>query len=185
MFFIPRDNTFLIRNLQGKSRTFRNLSGLVYSIMKILLGIWDLFLSSSTWPRISERIPIYLRHSYIIGVHRFEGSKLLFDVILSSTEDLNLINMKNYYVYILTNRSNKSLYIGVTNNLVKRIYQHQNSKVNSFCSKYNMRKLIYFEEYSSILEAIKREKQLKHWNRAWKIELIESMNPDWQELPVS
>jgi putative endonuclease len=90
--------------------------------------------------------------------------------------------MNSYYVYILGSRKNGTLYIGVTNNLVKLIWQHKNGVVEGFTKKYNVDKLIYFEESSDINSAITREKQLKKWNRAWKIKLIEEFNPTWKDL---
>ena len=90
--------------------------------------------------------------------------------------------MKNYYVYILTNRTNNVLYIGVTNNLSRRIYEHQNKLVEGFSKKYNLVKLVYFEEYPSAYEAISREKQLKNWHRQWKINLIKASNPEFNDL---
>ena len=87
-----------------------------------------------------------------------------------------------YYVYILTNFSNTTLYIGVTNNLERRIYEHKNKLIDGFSSKYNLNKLVYFEEYELIEDAIKREKQLKKWKRKWKEELIEKKNPFWKDL---
>ncbi|OGY44212.1 MAG: hypothetical protein A2729_05150 [Candidatus Buchananbacteria bacterium RIFCSPHIGHO2_01_FULL_39_14] len=90
--------------------------------------------------------------------------------------------MKNYYVYILTNRTNNVLYIGVTNNLSRRIYEHQNKLVEGFSKKYNLVKLVYFEEYPSACGAISREKQLKNWHRQWKINLIKASNPEFNDL---
>ena len=89
--------------------------------------------------------------------------------------------MKQYFVYIMTNNS-KTLYIGVTNDLQRRIYEHKNKLVEGFTKRYNITKLVYYETTNSIESAIKREKQLKNWKRAWKIELIESMNKDWDDL---
>ena len=89
--------------------------------------------------------------------------------------------MKQYYIYIMTNNS-KTLYIGVTNNLQRRVYEHKNKLIEGFTKRYNITKLIYYETTSSIESAIKREKQLKNWKRAWKIELIESVNSDWKDL---
>ncbi len=88
-----------------------------------------------------------------------------------------------YYVYIITNKKDGVLYIGETKNLKKRIYQHKN-KVHptTFSARYNLDKLVYFEEYNTEAEAKLREKQMKKWNRAWKIELIEQFNPDWKDL---
>ena len=93
--------------------------------------------------------------------------------------------MKRYYVYILFSKKNGTLYIGVTNNLIKRIYEHKNKFVEGFTEKYKIDKLGYFEQYSSIEEAIKREKQLKNWKRDWKIALIEQNNSNWEDLYYS
>ena len=90
--------------------------------------------------------------------------------------------MKSYYVYILASKRNGTLYIGVTNNLIKRTYEHKNNLVEGFTQRYSVHKLIYFEETSDINSAIKREKQLKKWNRKWKLELIEKKNPNWKDL---
>ncbi|MGJ8592033.1 MAG: GIY-YIG nuclease family protein [Aquaticitalea sp.] len=89
----------------------------------------------------------------------------------------------NWSVYIITNRPKGVLYIGETKDLKKRIYQHKN-KVHptTFSARYNLDKLIYFELHETKEEAMMREKQLKKWNRDWKIELIEKMNPDWKDL---
>jgi len=90
--------------------------------------------------------------------------------------------MNNYYVYILTNNYNTVLYIGVTNNLERRFYEHQNESADGFTKKYKLKKLVYFEETNSITSAITREKQLKNWHRQWKINLIQSINPEWNDL---
>jgi len=87
-----------------------------------------------------------------------------------------------YFVYILTNKYNGTLYIGVTNDLIKRIWQHKNKVVDGFTKKFDISRLVYFEECQSINEAIKREKQVKKWNRQWKINLIEKHNPLWDDL---
>jgi len=92
--------------------------------------------------------------------------------------------MSSYYVYILTNKSN-TLYIGVTNNLQKRLYEHKNKLIEGFTKKYNLNRLIYFEEYKDINEALKREKQIKGWVRKRKIGLIKSKNPDFKNLSLS
>ena len=89
--------------------------------------------------------------------------------------------MKQYYVYIMTNRS-KTLYIGVTNNLQRRMYEHKHHLMTGFTSKYDLTRLVYFEETSDVNIAIAREKQIKGWLRAKKVALIESMNPDWRDL---
>ena len=87
-----------------------------------------------------------------------------------------------YYVYILASKKNGILYIGVTNNIIKRTYEHKHNLVDGFTKKYFVHKLVYFEETSSISTALQREKQLKKWNRAWKIELIQKLNPEWNDL---
>ena len=89
---------------------------------------------------------------------------------------------KNGYVYIITNRNNKTLYIGVTSNLIKRIYDHKNKMIDGFSKKYNLNKLVYYEVYDSIKDAIKREKYLKGKKRQYKIDLIEKENKNWDDL---
>ena len=90
--------------------------------------------------------------------------------------------MKQYYIYILTNRKKGVLYIGVTGNLIKRIWEHKNKVINGFSKKYNTDKLVYVENYTDPESAILREKRLKKWKRDWKIKLIESNNPEWKDL---
>ncbi|MBP9692320.1 MAG: GIY-YIG nuclease family protein [Alphaproteobacteria bacterium] len=88
----------------------------------------------------------------------------------------------NYYMYMLCSQRNGTLYIGVTNNLARRIYEHKSKITSGFTEKYNVDKLVYMEVYPSIREAIQREKCLKKWNRNWKIRLIEQANPEWKDL---
>lgn len=90
--------------------------------------------------------------------------------------------MKQYYVYILASKKNGTLYIGITSNLVKRIYEHKQALVEGFTKKYNVHRLVYYETTNDINSAIHREKCLKKWNRAWKIKLIEEVNPLWEDL---
>jgi putative endonuclease len=87
-----------------------------------------------------------------------------------------------YWVYILASAVGGTLYIGVTNNLVRRIYEHQNGLVPGFTKRYGVHRLVYFEPHTDVEEAIRREKRLKGWNRAWKIKLIEETNPNWDDL---
>jgi len=89
---------------------------------------------------------------------------------------------KQYYVYILASKRDGMLYIGVTSNLVKRIYEHKNDLVEGFTRKYHIHNLVYYEVTEDVLSAISREKQLKKWNRAWKIALFEKLNPEWLDL---
>ena len=90
--------------------------------------------------------------------------------------------MKSFYVYILTNKKHGTLYIGVTSNLIQRIYEHRHGLVEGFTKKYGLHKLMHFEETNDVMSAITREKQIKKWKRVWKIELIEKHNPDWKDL---
>ncbi|MBQ7353799.1 MAG: GIY-YIG nuclease family protein [Clostridia bacterium] len=90
----------------------------------------------------------------------------------------------NYFVYILTNWSNDVIYIGVTNDLERRVYEHKNKLIDGFTKKYNVNKLVYFESTTDIKSAISREKQLKRWSRAKKNNLVESSNPNWLELEI-
>lgn len=93
--------------------------------------------------------------------------------------------MNQYFVYILTTKSNRALYTGVTNDLSRRIYEHKNyleEGNNTFTKRYKINKLVYFEVFGSIHFAIEREKQIKQWNRKWKIHLIEKLNPNWNDL---
>ncbi len=94
--------------------------------------------------------------------------------------------MKQWYVYIMTNKPKGVLYIGVTNNIDERVKEHK-LKVypKSFTAKYNCDKLVYFEEFENESEAESREKQFKKWKRDWKIELIEDMNPSWSDLSIN
>lgn len=87
-----------------------------------------------------------------------------------------------YYVYILTNKINSVFYIGVTSNLIKRVYEHKQKFVKGFTEMYNVDKLVYFECTNDVESAIKREKQLKNWHRDWKINLIKENNPDYKDL---
>ena len=89
--------------------------------------------------------------------------------------------MNSYYVYIMTNRSG-TLYIGITNNLIRRAYEHKNKLIDGFTKKYNINRLVYFEETSDVYSAISREKQIKGWIRKKKIELIEKANPKFIDL---
>lgn len=88
----------------------------------------------------------------------------------------------NFYVYIMANYTNSVIYVGVTNNLKRRVYEHKNKLVEGFTNKYNTTKLVCFLHFSHIEAAIKKEKQIKKWNRTWKNELIERENPEWKDL---
>ena len=91
--------------------------------------------------------------------------------------------MKKYYIYMLCNQSNSTLYVGVTNDLERRVAEHKGHlNKGSFTDKYNCGKLVYYEEYEYIDQAISREKQLKNWKREWKNKLVETLNPQWEDL---
>ena len=89
---------------------------------------------------------------------------------------------KAYYVYLLTNWNNRVIYVGVTGNLERRVYEHKNKLHEGFTQKYNVNKLVYYESSCDVMAAIEREKQIKKWRRAWKLELIEAVNPVWEDL---
>ncbi len=91
---------------------------------------------------------------------------------------------RNYYVYLLTNWNDKVIYVGMTNDLQRRLYEHKNKSVRGFTSRYNVNKLVYFEHTTYVLEAIAREKEIKKWRREKKNRLVESMNPEWKDLSV-
>ena len=86
------------------------------------------------------------------------------------------------YVYIITNKVNTSVYVGVTNDLVRRIWEHKNKTIKGFTSRYNLNKLVYYEVYDDEISAITREKRLKQYNREWKNDLINKFNPLWRDL---
>jgi len=97
--------------------------------------------------------------------------------------DRRRVNMeKNYYVYILASRRNGTLYIGVTSDLIKRVWEHKNKLAEGFTEQYDVSNLVYYEHFLDAENAIRREKRLKKYNRKWKTELIEKANPDWKDL---
>ena len=91
---------------------------------------------------------------------------------------------KYYYVYLLTNWNNKVIYVGITNDLMRRVYEHKNKFVKGFTNKYNVYKLVYYEETTDVISAIEREKEIKKWRREKKNRLVEKMNPDWSDLSL-
>lgn len=102
---------------------------------------------------------------------------------LRKQESISKMKSKNnYYVYILASKKNGTLYIGVTNNLERRIYEHKNGLVKGFTKKYKVHLLVYYEHFDHIQYAIIKEKQMKKWKRQWKINLIEEHNPEWKDL---
>jgi putative endonuclease len=91
-------------------------------------------------------------------------------------------HMKGGWVYMMTNRRGGTLYVGVTSNLAKRIWEHREGFVAGFTQRYRLKRLVWVERHDDIVSAIQREKNIKHWPRAWKIDLIAAMNPDWLDL---
>lgn len=92
------------------------------------------------------------------------------------------MNDKQYYIYIMANYEETTLYVGVTNNLERRVYEHKNKQLEGFTSRYNLNKLVHYEIYNEIEQAILREKQIKSWPRKRKTELICSTNPEWKDM---
>jgi putative endonuclease len=88
----------------------------------------------------------------------------------------------SYYVYILASRRDEAIYVGITNDIVRRVYEHRIKAVPGFTSKYNITQLVWFETYGDPVSAITREKELKKWKRDWKVQLIEAQNPEWLDL---
>ena len=101
---------------------------------------------------------------------------------VSVVEESDKMGLKLYYVYMMTNWNNSVLYVGVTGNLVRRVAEHINKEAPSFTQKYNLNKLVYYEEFSDVRQAIYREKQLKGWNRSKKNGLVNNFNPEWKNL---
>ncbi|HCR85331.1 MAG TPA: excinuclease ABC subunit C [Alphaproteobacteria bacterium] len=93
--------------------------------------------------------------------------------------------MKTYYVYVLTDKNNQFFYTGVTNNIARRTWEHKGKFVNSYCKRYNINKLVYCEIHNDVILAIHREKLIKKWKRSFKIDAINNMNPDWNDLYLS
>ena len=87
-----------------------------------------------------------------------------------------------YWVYILASKPGGTLYVGVTNDLIRRVYEHREGVTESFTKRYGVKTLVYFEQHATIEAALQREKNIKHWSRGWKIDLIVTSNPDWRDL---
>jgi putative endonuclease len=90
--------------------------------------------------------------------------------------------MRSYWLYIQANRPRGTLYVGMTNDLVRRVHEHRQGLVDGFTKEHAVRMLVYFEQHATAITAIQREKNIKHWSRRWKVDLIRSMNPDWRDL---
>jgi putative endonuclease len=98
------------------------------------------------------------------------------------TRNPALIETAMFYVYLMASRKQGTLYLGVTNNLIRRVYEHKSKVTKGFTAQYDVNHLVWFESYDDPTNAITREKELKKWRRAWKIKLIETGNPDWKDL---
>ena len=115
-----------------------------------------------------------------LGV-RSENSSVMAGLV-PAIHVLQTIRMTGGYVYFLTNRPNGILYVGVTNNLIRRIYEHRSAAVEGFTKRYGLKRLVYFERFDDIRDAIQQEHNIKHWPRAWKVRKIIASNPDWNDL---
>ena len=102
--------------------------------------------------------------------------------LVPATHVLQTVRMAGGYVYFLTNRPNGILYVGVTNDRVRRVFEHRSGFVDGFTKRYGLKRLVYFEGFDDIRDAIQREHNIKHWSRAWKGRKIVAMNPDWDDL---
>jgi putative endonuclease len=91
-------------------------------------------------------------------------------------------HMRSYWLYILLSRPRGTLYVGMTNDLIRRIYEHREGLIEGFTATHRVKMLVYYEQHATAMAAIQREKNIKHWSRKWKIDLIRSMNPDWRDL---
>ena len=93
-----------------------------------------------------------------------------------------MCTMNEFYVYIMASQKNGTLYVGITNDIDRRVLEHKNKKFGGFSAQYSTDLLVYCEQFTYVYDAIRREKQLKRWNRAWKLKLIEDSNPEWKDL---
>ena len=112
------------------------------------------------------------------GVHNALDARRCILLIVGIEKNMT----KQPAVYILASKRNGTLYIGVTSDLIKRVWQHRNDEVDGFTKQYQVHTLVYFELHNTMMDAIRREKQIKKWYRAWKIRLIEEENPEWRDL---
>jgi len=143
--------------------------------MTFLSGTFVLFTPSSL-----------LRYSVFVLFAHHNTMKYIYDIISYLCEESNMRGeMNDYYVYILASKKNGTLYTGVTNNLERRIHEHKMKLIDGFTKKYSINQLVYAESCHAIQEAINREKQIKGWIRQKKIALIESVNPEWNDLSLS
>jgi putative endonuclease len=102
--------------------------------------------------------------------------------IAGSSPAMTAVGIVQFWVYILASQSGGTLYIGVTNNLIRRVYEHREGLAEGLTKRYGVKMLVYYEQHDTAIAAIQREKNIKHWSREWKIDLILSLNPDWRDL---
>ena len=143
-------------------------------------------LSCRTWSGIQKRMRLKL--NWIPGQARNDKKQYLpFSPITTqpgkreSRKNKNSVN-KQFYVYILASKRNGTLYTGITSNLIQRVWHHKNNIIEGFTQKYNVKTLVFYEVHDNVESAIAREKRIKKWRRAWKLQLIEKMNPQWNDL---
>jgi putative endonuclease len=113
------------------------------------------------------------------------GRAVTFSVITGLVPVIDVlhgVSMRQGHVYIMTNRPHGVLYVGVTSDLSRRVHEHRKGTIPGFTARYGLRRLVYAEAFELVTAAIQREKNIKHWPRRWKINLVESMNPDWNDL---
>lgn len=113
---------------------------------------------------------------------RWIGSNIFVIPALGGDPARSMTQEKKFYVYILAKARNSTFYVGVTSDLVKRVWEHKNEQADGFTKQYGIKTLVYYEIHETAESAILREKRLKKWERTWKMRIIEEMNPDWQDL---
>jgi putative endonuclease len=111
-----------------------------------------------------------------------KATTLVMAGLVPAIHVLQYFDMAGGYIYILTNRPNGILYVGVTNDLVRRVFEHRSGLIDGFTKRYGLKWLVYFEQFDDIRQAIQREHNIKHWSRAWKVRMIVATNPDWNDL---
>jgi putative endonuclease len=139
----------------------------------------------SVTPRLSA---IYVLAAYRLERRRSRhkaGRAIISGVmpaLVAGIHALLNIRMQGGFVYMMTNKRNGILYVGVTSNLVRRVYEHREGLVEGFTKRYGLKRLVYYERHDDMRHAIQREKTIKHWSRAWKVRTVHGFNPDWDDL---
>lgn len=119
----------------------------------------------------------------VVGLSR-ASKHCIWDLVSEPVrlDSVRLVFMKGGYIYIMSNKHDGTLYVGVTSNLSRRIWEHREGIIDGFTKRYGLKRLVYYEPYDDIRNALQREKNLKHWPRLWKLALIHEANPDWEDL---